>query len=140
MSTDTNLDVIEARLRREGGFEAPYTVATGIPEDCYSAAVIRESVPLHERPAPDDLSINPPLSESALPTKSLIIGPVTTLYQVRDYTEDGAGWIACRYPGGREPVPVIGGQYYDGMSILAIIAEVCIHSGEDEIEAPEERG
>jgi len=109
---------LEAR-RQEGGDTPPG-----------AAVVLHESAPVHERAPPAGFELADHLNDP-LPVGSVICGPVTTRFQAAPHLDDGLGWLVYVSAQGREPVPVITGQYYDGSPRLAIIAEVTVLPGDD---------
>jgi len=125
MSADTtDYDAMERQLRAASGFEAPKVAARNDQSSTRAAAVIREPVPLNERPSPDSVTITSPLADEPLQLGAVICGPVTTCSQAADVLEDDAGWLVQNSTQGSEPVPAVGGRYYGGHPKLAIIAEM----------------
>jgi len=108
---------LEAR-RQEGGDTSPV-----------AAAVLHESAPVYEREPPAGFELADHL-QNPLPVGSVISGPVTTRSRAARHLDDGLGWLVNVYAHGREPVPVITGQYYGGSPRLAIVAEITLLPGD----------
>lgn len=136
----TDTDDLEARerdLREASGFDPPRDAvrasrSTATPPR--SCAVLRRPAPTHNRTPPHGVTVTGAFAECPLPRGSVVVGPVTSRDQAREYLDDGAGWLLCVNPDGtREPVPVVTGHYYDGTPQLAIIAECLVPPPETDL-------
>lgn len=130
---ETDHQLFEAKLREDADLPSPREAVrerrdhSGVPR---AVAVLREPAPVHRRPAPSGVELSAAVQDP-LPAGTAIVGAVTSRQQVQSHVVDGVGWVVRASEHGREPVPVITGQYYDGTPRLAIIAELSVLPGDE---------